>query len=130
VLFESKATARLKGTSATRIRAVQEAADAPGRRYSQNAMNGTPMTVTCFVFVLTPNCNLPPPFLGILTSVSAKTSSVRWSTFLGVGRLDGGDLGADADATGLRAPDDGDVGDPPRRLWGEVDLALERGAQP
>ena len=38
------------------------------------------MTAVRFVWVLTPNMILPPPFRGILTSVSPKTRSVLWST--------------------------------------------------
>ena len=49
----------------------------PVRPDSQNAMVGTPITTVRCVSVLTPNVILPPPLLGMRTSVSANVSSVE-----------------------------------------------------
>ena len=39
--------------------------------HSQTGMDGIPIRVTLWVWVLTPNCSFPPPFLGIVTNVKA-----------------------------------------------------------
>ena len=86
-----------------------------------------PTIVVLSVCVSTPNWNLPPAALETFTSVSWNVPSVLRSTVApGKAARICGIVEPMPDAAGLRAAAQGDGGDAPRGLAGEVDEPLER----